>query len=381
MFPDLRFRVPYSGVPGLQTANGRQPLWNAAKRGKHNLFILLYAKGNGYLTCMVTCSWVDHLKYFSRWCAIPSTFLSFWYRAWPESVSVARSLLSPSQPIWAERWGGRDASGKCHRPIGLDGVAKLGTALGGWWCRVAVPGTGWYWGGHWGCVCWVPKDRAVMCWGCTSRRAWWTGWGQRNRGRLERWRPCEGQQSGMPILPWGITTTGTSLFWGLPSWKAPCQKRTWVCWWTPSWAQAISVPPWWSKESLELHCQQSEQGVPSTEPWEATAGVVGSALGSEREMGSQEGPQEHLDVGAQAVSWVSSALRRRRDTLPTCTSVGWEEWRQAQTLLSGAQSQSKGQWEIPLKHLKIVFYSEGGQTVAHCLCVPLSLLREASPWR
>lgn len=42
-------------------------------------------------------------------------------------MSAARPPLSPSQPIWAEHWDDRDASGKCQRPIGLDGVAGAGT--------------------------------------------------------------------------------------------------------------------------------------------------------------------------------------------------------------------------------------------------------------
>lgn len=107
----------------------------------------------------------------------------------------------------------------------------------------------------------------------------------------------------MHILPWGGTIPGTSLCCGLPSWKAACQRRPWwgggrqvehkpsVC----SHGEAKSL---WSCIASSV----SREFFLSTEPWEATAGVVGSALGSEQEMGSQEGPQEHFDVGAQAGS-------------------------------------------------------------------------------
>lgn len=250
-------------------------------------------------------------------------------------MSVARSLLSPSQAIWAEPWDGRDASGKCQRPLGLDGVAGLGTVLGVQWSEVQN-GCAWH--------------RVVLGWalglcllgakgqGCDVLRMHHKGGPDGDRVRLEE--PCQGAElealwrsaKPMHVLPWGGTTPGTSLCCGLPSWKAACQKRPW-CAGGHQVEHKPSVCPRGEAKSLWscIASSVSREFFLSTEPWEATAGVVGS----EQEMGSQEGPQENLDVGAQAVSWDCSVLRRLRGALPMCTSVGWEEWRQAQTL-SGA---------------------------------------------
>lgn len=247
-------------------------------------------------------------------------------------MSVARSLLSPSQPIWAEHWDGRVASGKCQRPIGLDEVARWGTVLDVQW-SVVQSGCAWH--------------RVVLAWalglcllgakgkGCDVLRMHLAGGPDglgEARGTVPGWRDgglVKVKESRMHILPWGGTTPGTSykLVYklGAAQLESSLPERPEVCWWTSSWTQAISVPLWWSKQPLELHCQQDEERVlPLHWALGGHSWSGGFSSSSEQGMGIQEGPQEHLDVGAQAASWDCSALRRLRGTMCKCWMGGME---------------------------------------------------------
>lgn len=219
---------------------------------------------------------MDYL-YFSWWCAIPSAFPSFWYRTWPESMSVARPPLSPSQPIWAELWDGRDASEKCQRSIGLDGVAGAGLSwmCSGQRCRVAVPG--WYRGGRWGPCLLGAKGK-----GCDVLRVHHMGGpgGPGEGGTVPGWR-----NGGLVKVSKAKQCT-SALGWNSPRHQCVLEAAQLE---NSLAEKALGVLVDTQVEhNLELHCQQGEQGALPLHSAYSWSGGLTSGL-SEQEMGNQEG--------------------------------------------------------------------------------------------